>query len=182
MNEIVALKVEEYMYGLLPQRDQVLNEIEALAESRAIPIVGPAAGRVLLQLAKMIDARHIFEMGSAVGYSTIWLARGAGRDGVVYYTDTGEENARQAAAYFKRAGVDDKVRLLIGDAIHLIDTVEGDFDIIFIDLIWTVLLIASISISLKYDIPPPKTTNSIPNRFKAVAIAIPIYSPVLFII
>jgi len=134
MNGIVLPKVEEYIYSLLPRRDQVLSEIEALAESRAIPIVGPAVGRVLLQLAKMIDAKRIFELGSAVGYSTIWLARGASRDGVVYYTDKGEDNARQAASYFKRAGVSDKVRLLIGDAIHLIDTVEGDFDIIFNDI------------------------------------------------
>ena len=134
MSGIVLQKVDEYIYSLLPQRDQVLSEIEALAESRGIPIVGPAVGRVLLQLAKMIDAGRIFEMGSAVGYSTIWLARGARRNGVVYYTDRGEDNARQAASYFKRAGVSDKVRLLIGDAIHLIDTVEGDFDIIFNDI------------------------------------------------
>ena len=134
MNGIVLPKVEEYIYSLLPRRDQVLSEIEALAESRGIPIVGPAVGRVLLQLAKMINADHIFEMGSAVGYSTIWLARGAGRNGVVYFTDRGEDNARHAASYFKRAGVSNKVRVLIGDAIHLIDTVEGDFDIIFNDI------------------------------------------------
>jgi len=134
MNGIVLPKVEEYIYSLLPRRDQVLSEIEALAESRGIPIVGPAVGRVLMQLAKMINAKRIFELGSAVGYSTIWLARGAGRDGVVYYTDKGEENAQQAATYFKRAGVGENVRLLIGDAIHLIDTVEGNFDIIFNDI------------------------------------------------
>jgi caffeoyl-CoA O-methyltransferase len=134
MNGIVLPKVEEYIYSLLPRRDQVLSEIEALAESRGIPIVGPAVGRVLMQLAKMINAERIFEMGSAVGYSTIWLARGAGRNGVVYFTDKGEDNARHAASYFKRAGVSDKVRLLIGDAIQLIDTIEGDFDIIFNDV------------------------------------------------
>jgi len=134
MNGIVLPKVEEYMYGLLPQRDQVLSDIETLAASRGIPIIGPAVGRVLFLLAKLIDAKHIFEMGSAVGYSTIWLARGAGQKGVVYYTDTEEENARQAEVYFKRAGVSDQVRLLIGNALYLIDTVEGDFDLIFNDV------------------------------------------------
>ena len=134
MNGIVLPKVEAYMYGLLPQRDQVLSDIETLAASRGIPIIGPAVGRVLFLLAKLIDAKHIFEMGSAVGYSTIWLARGAGQKGVVYYTDTEEENARQAEVYFKRAGVSDQVRLLIGDALYLIDTVEGDFDLIFNDV------------------------------------------------
>lgn len=134
MNGIVLPKVEAYMYGLLPPRDQVLSDIETLAASRGIPIIGPAVGRVLFLLAKLIDGKHIFEMGSAVGYSTIWLARGAGEKGVVYYTDTEEENARQAEAYFERAGVSDQVRLLTGDALSLIDTVEGDFDLIFNDV------------------------------------------------
>jgi len=134
MNGIVLPKVESYMYGLLPQRDQVLSDIETMAASRGIPIIGPAVGRVLFLLAKLIYAKHIFEMGSAVGYSTIWLARGAGEKGIVYYTDTDEENARQAEAYFKRAGVSDQVRLLIGDALYLIDTIEGDFDLIFNDV------------------------------------------------
>jgi predicted O-methyltransferase YrrM len=112
----------------------VLSDIETLAASRGIPIIGPAVGRVLFLLARLIDARHIFEMGSAIGYSTIWLARGAGEKGVVYYTDTEKENATQAASYFKKAGVSDRVRLLIGDAQHMIDTVEGDFDLIFNDV------------------------------------------------
>jgi len=134
MNGIVLPKVEVYMDRLLPQRDQVLSEIETLAASRGIPIVGPAVGRVLLLLARLIDARHVFEMGSAVGYSTIWLARGTGEKGIVYYTDANEENARRAAGYFREAGVSNQVRLLIGDAVNLIDTVEGDFDLIFNDV------------------------------------------------
>jgi len=134
MNGIVVPHVEAYMDGLLPQRDHVLSEIEALASSHGIPIIGPAVGRVLFLLARLIDARHIFEMGSAVGYSTIWLARGVGENGVVYYTDTDDENSRKAAAYFARAGVSDRVRLLVGDAIQMIDTVDGDFDLIFNDV------------------------------------------------
>jgi len=134
MNGIVLPKVEAYVNGLLPERDEVLSEIEAVAASNGIPIVGPAVGRILLLLARLVDAKHIFEMGSAVGYSTIWLAKGANEEGIVYYTDGSEENAQQAAVYFKKAGVSDKVRLLVGDAIDLIDTVDGDFDIIFNDV------------------------------------------------
>ena len=134
MNGIVMPQVEAYMDGLLPQRDPVLIEIETLAANRGIPIVGPAVGRVLFLLARVINARQVFEMGSAVGYSTIWLARGVGEKGVVYYTDTEQENARQALSYFKKAGVDNQVRLLIGDSINLIDAVEEDFDLIFNDV------------------------------------------------
>ncbi len=134
MNGIVQPNVEDYMNTLLPQRDEVLTEIEALASERRIPIVGPAVGRFLFLLARLIAARRVFEFGSAVGYSTIWLARGAGEDGTVYYTDIDEENAKRARSYLEKAGVSHQVKLLVGDAVHLIDTVEGDFDLIFIDL------------------------------------------------
>ena len=134
MNRIVLPKVESYMHMLLPQRDQVLTDIETLASNHGIPIVGPAVGRFLFLLARLVAAKHVFEMGSAVGYSTIWLARAVGENGTVYFTDTGEENARQARSHFKKAGVSKQVKLLIGDAVQLIDTVEGDFDLIFIDL------------------------------------------------
>ena len=134
MNGIVLSKVESYMYGLLPQRDKVLIEIETFAANHGIPIIGPMVGRVLFLLARLTKAKYVFEMGSAVGYSTIWLARGVGENGVVYYTDTEEQNVRRAACYFKKAGVNNQVRLLIGNAIHLIDTVEGNFDLIFNDV------------------------------------------------
>lgn len=134
MNGIVLPNVEAYMDRLLPPRDEVLSDIERLAAKHGIPIIGPAVGRVLFLLARLVDARHVFEMGSAVGYSTIWLARGVGAKGVVYYTDVDPDNARRAAAYFEQAGVSDRVRLLVGDAVRLIDTVEGDFDLIFNDV------------------------------------------------
>ncbi len=134
MNGIVLPKVEAYMDGLLPQRDQVLSEIEAYAANHKIPIIGPAVGRMLFLLTRLTKAERVFEMGSAVGYSTIWLARGVGEKGVVYYTDTEQENAKRAASFFNKAGVSNQVRLLIGDAVHLIDTVEEDFDIIFNDV------------------------------------------------
>lgn len=134
MDRIVLPNVESYMHMLLPQRDQVLTEIEKLASTNKIPIVGPAVGRFLFLLARLIGAQCVFEMGSAVGYSTIWLARAVGENGTVYFTDTGEENVRQARIYLKKAGVSNQVELLIGDAVQLIDTVEGNFDLIFIDL------------------------------------------------
>ncbi len=84
MNGIVLPKVEAYMDGLLPQRDQVLSEIEAYAANHKIPIIGPAVGRMLFLLTRLTKAERVFEMGSAVGYSTIWLARGVGEKGVVY--------------------------------------------------------------------------------------------------
>ncbi len=134
MNGITDKAVEKYIYGILPRRDGALAEMERSAKRRDIPIIGPAVGRMLYLLAKLSGAKRIFEMGSAIGYSTIWLARAAGASAQVYYTDGDPANARRARAYCKRAGVARRVRFLTGDALKLIDRVPGKFDLIFIDV------------------------------------------------
>src|SRR5205823_564617 len=70
--------VEQYLHSLLPARDTVLQEMETLAKKRKIPIIGPVVARILYQLVRLVKAKTIFELGSAIGYSTIWIARAAG--------------------------------------------------------------------------------------------------------
>src|SRR6185503_15101861 len=90
-HEITVTPVEHYVYSLLPARDEVLTGIENEAIKRHIPIVGPAVGRFLYQLAVASRAKTVFELGSAVGYSTIWWARAVGEGGRVIYTDGDRE-------------------------------------------------------------------------------------------
>ena len=127
-------KTEKYMYALLPARDRVLRQMERYAAKNHVPIIGPACGRLLYQLARLVQARRVFEMGSAIGYSTLWLARAVGPRGRVFYTDGDPENARRAEEYLGRAGALDRVRVLVGDALHLLDSTEGQFDLIFNDV------------------------------------------------
>jgi predicted O-methyltransferase YrrM len=134
MNGITKADVEEYFYGLLPARDPVLAEIEKVAQRRDIPIVGPAVGRVLYQYARLIGAQQIFEMGSAIGYSTIWLARALGPTGKVYYTDGDPKNAEEAQGYFARAGLTNRIEVLVGNSLELINRVPGELDLIFNDV------------------------------------------------
>jgi caffeoyl-CoA O-methyltransferase len=134
MPGITVAKVEKYLYGILPKRDALLAEMEAYARRHDIPIIGPAVGRMISLLAQISRARRIFEMGSAIGYSTIWLARAAGPRAEVYYTDGNPANARRARIYFRRAGVEDRVQILVGNALRLIEGVPGKYDLIFIDV------------------------------------------------
>jgi caffeoyl-CoA O-methyltransferase len=131
---IIDKETEKYIYSLLPARDAVLRDMEAYARRHDVPIVGPACGRLLHQLARLVRARRIFEMGSAIGYSTLWLARAVGPKGVVYFTDRDPANAARAKKYFRRAGVAGRVRLLVGDALELLDSTPGQFDLIFNDV------------------------------------------------
>jgi caffeoyl-CoA O-methyltransferase len=126
--------VEKYMYEMLPQRDDLLLEMEEQARQRNIPIIGPAVARVLYQYARLINARRVFELGSAIGYSTIWLARAVGDGGKVYYTDGSHKNREEAAGYIERAGVADRIEMLTGDSMQLLNSVEGEFDLIFNDV------------------------------------------------
>lgn len=126
--------VEEYLYGLLPERDAVITGMEKYAEEHRVPIIGPAVARLLALLAQTSGAKRIFEMGSAIGYSTIWLARAAGPKGQVFYTDGNPENAKRAQEYAKRAGVAKRIKVQVGDAMALLKKTPGTFDYIFNDV------------------------------------------------
>lgn len=134
MGGITVTLVEDYLYSVLPPRDEVLAEMEGEAAKREIPIVGPAVGRILHQLALIAGAKTVFEMGSAIGYSTIWWARAVGEGGRVIYTDGDPKNAEQAHRYFDRAGVAERITIKTGDALELLSEEKQQFDIIFNDV------------------------------------------------
>jgi caffeoyl-CoA O-methyltransferase len=133
-NFTTAGPVDDYLYSMLPKRDPVLAEMEDYATEHRVPIVGPAVARVLQQLAMMIGARTVFELGSAIGYSTIWWAQAVGDQGRVIYTDGDAKNAERARGYFTRAGVSNRITLHTGDALEYLSEQKQEFDIIFNDI------------------------------------------------
>jgi predicted O-methyltransferase YrrM len=126
--------VDNYLYSLLPARDEVLADMEAEATRNKIPIVGPAVASFFQQLVMMTGAKTVFEMGSAIGYSTVWWARAVGEGGRVHYTDSDPKNADKARRYFQRAGVADRITIHLGDAIELLSEQKTEFDIVFNDI------------------------------------------------
>jgi predicted O-methyltransferase YrrM len=127
-------RVENYLYAMLPEREPVLQEMERQAKERDIPIVGPAVGRLFYQYARLINAKTVFEMGSAIGYSTIWWAKAVGEDGKVHYTDGSRKNADEARRYFQQAGVADRIEVHVGDALEILSERKEHFDILFNDV------------------------------------------------
>jgi caffeoyl-CoA O-methyltransferase len=134
MGGITVPEVEDYLYSMLPPRDEVLAEMEAEASREDVPIVGPAVARILYQLATISGAKNIFEMGSAIGYSTIWWARAVGEGGRVIYTDGDRKNAEKARRYFDRAGIASRITVRIGDALEILSEQKDIYDIIFNDV------------------------------------------------
>src|SRR5437016_1977507 len=135
MGGITVERVEDYLYSLLPPRDEVLAEMEAEAAERDVAIVGPAVGRIFAQLVMMTGAKTVFEAGSAIGYSTIWWARTVGEGGRVVYTGSNQKNADEARGYFERAGVANRVDIRIGDALEILSEQRvASYDVVFNDV------------------------------------------------
>jgi predicted O-methyltransferase YrrM len=126
---------EEYFDGLVRERDAVILDLEEEARRESVPIVGPVVGELLYIIASAVRAERVLELGTATGYSAIYLARGcAARGGRVVTLERDPEMARRARASFERAGVADRVEIQVGDAFESLEALRESFDLIFLDI------------------------------------------------
>jgi caffeoyl-CoA O-methyltransferase len=127
---------EAYLDRLLPPRDALLREMEERAAREDIPISDPEVGKLLGILARTTGARRILEIGAAIGYGAIWMARGA-PEARVLSIDLDPERLAAARGYLERAGVAERVDLIEGAALEVIQRLEGPFDLVYIDAVKT---------------------------------------------
>jgi len=133
MGAIVPDAVERYLAGLNRGGDAVLDDITRKNVERGLPLVDAEVGALLRVLAVAVNATRILEIGTAVGYSGIWLAGALPRDGMLLTMEINAERAEEARANFARAGVADRVSVIVGDAQLKLAKVSGPFDLIFQD-------------------------------------------------
>lgn len=128
--------VEQYLTDLagVEHDHPVLAEMEARAQEHGFPIVGRASGRFLELMARSVNARRVMELGSGYGYSAYWFARAVGADGEVICTDGDPASAELAGEYLRRAGLWDRVRFRVGDALTEFADETGEFDIVYCDV------------------------------------------------
>nr|MBN2276170.1 O-methyltransferase [candidate division Zixibacteria bacterium] len=131
---ITEPRLNEYILNSLPERDQVLLEMEAYARENHFPIIGPMCGTFLRQMALLVDARDIFEMGSGFGYSAYWFAGGMRTGGKIVCSEGSEKNRDRAMEYLGRGGFEAMVDFRIGRAQDIIRQFDGPFDIILNDI------------------------------------------------
>lgn len=133
---ILRAEQEAYLERLLPPRDPLLREMEEQAAREDIPISDPEVGRLLAILARAAGARLILEIGTAIGYGALVLARGAPEARVVSI-DISAERLATARRYLERAGVAARVDLVEGAALEVLHSLPGPFDLVYIDAVKT---------------------------------------------
>ncbi len=135
MTGITSRHVERYLQTLLPERDSLMQRLEAYAEEHDVPIIGPLAGSFLYSVAKLIQAKNILEAGTAIGYSAIWLARAIAEwGGKITTLEIDLKTAEIARKNLRDAGLQDRVEVAVGDSLSLIKNLHGPYDLCFIDI------------------------------------------------
>ena len=134
MGDIVPDGIEAYVDAHLAARDRALAAVEAQGDREGWPIVGPAEGTLLHLLTRLAKARRALELGTAIGYSTTWIARALEAGGELLTVEWNPDTAKLAAENLKRTGVADRVRILVGDAREIAADLTGPFDFVFNDI------------------------------------------------
>jgi len=133
MGVIVPDAIEKYLATLNRAHGAVLDEIARLGEQRNLPLVDAEVGALLRVLATAVGAKRILEIGTAIGYSGIWLAGALPPDGSLFTLEIDQDRAREARENFARVGLAERVNVLAGDAKLMLAKVAGPFDLIFQD-------------------------------------------------
>jgi caffeoyl-CoA O-methyltransferase len=126
---------EDYFRGFVPRRDELLLELEQEAELEKIPIIGPIMGELLYILVRATGAQKVLELGTATGYSTIYLARGIeSKDRHLLSLEHDPDLAQRARTNLERAGAGEGVEVRVADALGHMKVLQGPFDFIFMDI------------------------------------------------
>jgi caffeoyl-CoA O-methyltransferase len=134
--ELIAAEIKEYLDALVPPRPAEMQAMEQYAREHNFPIIGPAAGHFCYQVARMVAARRIFELGSGYGYSTAWFAKAVQENGggQVHHVVWDEALSQRARRHLAALGYGDIVRYTVGEAVEALSQSEGPFDLIFNDI------------------------------------------------
>ncbi len=133
---IVNPEIEEYIKNHCSEEPHVLKELDRETNLKVLMprmLSGHVQGRLLSLLSHMISPKNVLEIGTFTGYSAICFAEGLQAGGLVHTIDINEELEEQVSDFIGKAGMSDKIRQYIGDAMEIIPAMDIEFDLVFID-------------------------------------------------
>jgi caffeoyl-CoA O-methyltransferase len=136
MADVLDPALTAYLDSLVPPRPPELQAMEAYAREHDFPIIGPSCGHICYQVARMIGARRVFELGSGYGYSTAFFARAVKENGggVVHHVVWDEDLSTRARRHLAALGLDGVVDFHVAEAVAELRRTDGPFDLIFNDI------------------------------------------------
>ncbi|HET7112276.1 MAG TPA: O-methyltransferase [Pyrinomonadaceae bacterium] len=135
LDAILQREQAEYLDRLLPQTDRLLTEMEAYAAKHNVPIADREVAAFIEITARTSAAKRALEIGMAIGYSVVHLARGMGEGSLVVTIEPSDEMIKAASGYLGRAGLADRVRIERGKALDVMPRLNESFDLLFIDAV-----------------------------------------------
>lgn len=135
LDAIIQRDQAEYLDGLWLQSDLILAEMEEYAADHRVPIADREVATFLEITARAIQAKRVLEIGMAIGYSVVHLARGMGEHGVVVTIEPSDEMIQAATGFLQRANVANRVQLARGKALDVMPAFTETYDLLYIDAV-----------------------------------------------
>ena len=133
MAEILFPPQEQYLLKFKKEEDPLILEMEEYAKEHNIPILSWQAASFMEQLIFISNPKRVLEIGTAIAYSTIRIAKNLKKKSVIHTIEKSEENAEKARENIQKAGLEEKINLFVGDALNLIPQLKKKYDFIFLD-------------------------------------------------
>lgn len=129
-------QINDYLTRLVPERPDEMKAMEEYADKVHFPIIGPVCGHLCYQIARMVRAHSVFEMGSGYGYSTAWFAKAVMENGggKVHHVVWDERLSNEARQHLDKLGYSAFVEYHVAEAIETLSQTPGPFDLIFNDI------------------------------------------------
>jgi len=133
MNKIINIVQQNYLSSFRKISDELIDEMEKYAQAHNVPILSWQSAEFLEQLVIVKNPKRVLELGTAIGYSSIRIARNLNGKSVLHTIEKSADNLVVAKEYISKSGVAGKIKLLEGDALNIMPQLKKKYDLIFLD-------------------------------------------------
>lgn len=133
MSKILFPSQTKYLQKFIKEDDSLILEMEKFASEKKIPILYPESALFLEQIVLLVRPKRVLEIGTAIAYSSIRMARQLRKRGIIHTIEKSKDNIKLASEFIKRSGYDDAIKILAGDALEILPTLNKKYDLIFLD-------------------------------------------------